>query len=66
MFLSAIKRMYPDVKGILDEMCELAKKDIKEMGKDQLHLWTCAVTSAERGKHVVGIVKMADSVFAII
>ena len=35
-FLSTIERMYPIVKGMLDEMCDLAKQDMKEMGKDDL------------------------------
>ena len=35
------------MKGMLDEMCEPAKKDMKEMGNDELGLWTLAVTSAD-------------------
>ena len=46
-FLSTIKHMYPIVKGMLGEMCELEKKDTKEMGKDELGSWTRAVTFAD-------------------
>ena len=58
--------MYPIVMGMLDEMCELAKQDMKEMGRDELGSWTRAVTSADgTWQTMVGIVKMPRPVFAI-
>ena len=31
---------------MLDEVCEMAKQEMKEVDRDKLGLWTCAVTAA--------------------
>ena len=43
-FLKTIERMYHTVKEMLDEMCEIARQEMKEKG-DELGSWKRAVTS---------------------
>ena len=55
-FHSTIKRMYPVVKEMVDEMCEDAKDDMRHMDQNELGSWSRAVTSADgtwmtRGHH---------------
>ena len=55
-FQSTIKRMYPIVIGMVDQMCEDAKDDMRRMDQSELSSWSCAVTSADdtwmtRGHH---------------
>ena len=45
-FQSTIKRIYPIVKTV-DEMCEDAKDDMRNMDQSELGSWSCAVTSAD-------------------
>ena len=46
-FQSTIKRMYPIVKEMVDEMCEDAKDDMRNMDQSELGSWSRAVTSAD-------------------
>ena len=39
--------MYPIVKGMLDAMCDEAKKEMRSMDQTQLGSWTRAVTCAD-------------------
>ena len=39
--------MFPVVKEMLNEMCELAKNDTKEKADHDLGSWKCAVTYAD-------------------
>ena len=55
-FYSTMKRMYPVVKQMVDEMCEEAKEEMKTMDELTLRSWKQAVTSANaawmtRGRH---------------
>ena len=55
-FQSTIKRMYPIVVGMVDQMCEDAKDDMRRMDQSELGSWSRAVTSADgtwmtRGHH---------------
>ena len=55
-FMSTIVKMYPVVKQLVDEMCEEAKADMKNMDQSQLGSWSRGVTSADgtwmtRGHH---------------
>ena len=53
-FLKTIETMYPVVKEILDEVCEIAKKAMKEMNQDELGSWQNAVTTADGVWHTRG------------
>ena len=53
-FLKTIESMYPVVKEILDEVCEIAKKAMKEMNQDELGSWQKAVTTADGVWHTRG------------
>ena len=46
-FQSTIKRMYPVVKEMVDEMCKDAKDDMRNMDQSELGSWSRAVTSAD-------------------
>ena len=46
-FLKTIQRMYPVVKGFLDEMCDAAKDEMKQMVQSELGSWSRAVTCAD-------------------
>ena len=46
-FMYTIELMYPVVKEMVDEMCEEAKKEMKEMDKSTLGSWSRAVTTAD-------------------
>ena len=46
-FLSTIERIYPVVKQMVDEMCDKAKQEMKNMDQDKLGSWSRAVTSAD-------------------
>ena len=46
-FYQTIERMYPVVKDVLDRMCEIAKRDMKAKGDDELGSWKRAVTTAD-------------------
>ena len=46
VFMHTIRLMFPVVKAMLDEVCEFAKQDMKDMGNN-LGSWTRAVTSAD-------------------
>ena len=46
-FLSTIEQMYPVVKQMVDEICNEAKQDMKQMDQDKLGSWSRAVTSAD-------------------
>ena len=46
-FLDTIKRMYPVVKEMLDEVCEIAKQEMKGKKEDELGSWKRAVTTAD-------------------
>ena len=45
-FLKIIEHMYHTVKEMLDEMCEIARQEMKEKG-DELGSWKRAVTTAD-------------------
>ena len=46
-FLSTIERIYPVVKQMVDEMCDKAKQEMKNMDQDKLGSWSRSVTSAD-------------------
>ena len=46
-FLDTIKRMYPGVKEMLDEVCEIAKQEMKGKKEDELGSWKRTVTAAD-------------------
>ena len=55
-FYSLLEEMYGTVKAMLDEMCEEAKSDMKQMNPSTLGSWKRAVTTADgawmtRGYH---------------
>jgi len=56
LFSSTIARMHPVVEQMVDEMCEEAKSEMRELDSSQLGSWNQAVTSADgtwltRGYH---------------
>ena len=46
-FTDTIECMHPVVKGVLDEMCETAKDEMKKLDDGQLGSWKQAVTTAD-------------------
>ena len=46
-FLRTIASMYPVVKEMLDEVCEVGKQEMKEKNDDELGSWKRAVTVAD-------------------
>ena len=46
-FYKTIKRMHPIVKAMLDEVCEIAKQEMKDKRDDELGSWKRAVTTAD-------------------
>ena len=53
-FLGTVELMYPVVKAMLDEICEIAKQEMKGKKEDELGSWKRAVTTADEA----GIAKM--------
>ena len=47
IFQYTIEMMYPVVKGMLNAMCDEAKKEMRSMDQTQLGSWTRAVTCAD-------------------
>ena len=47
VFMRTIELMYPVVKAMLDEVCEVAKQEMKEKGEEELGSWKHAVTTAD-------------------
>ena len=45
--MRTIELMYPVVKAMLDEVCEVAKQEMKEKGEEELGSWKHAVTTAD-------------------
>ena len=45
--METIKQMHPIVKEILDEVCEVAKQEMKDKSEDELGSWKCSVTTAD-------------------
>ena len=53
-FYDMIKLVHPHVQGILDEMCEAAKEEMKAVPAEQLGSWTRAVTTSDGVWHTRG------------
>ena len=53
VFLNTIEKMYPVVKAMVDDLCEVAKREMKEKNDGDLGSWKRAVTMAwqTRGWH---------------
>ena len=49
--MDTIRGMYPIVKEMLDEVCEVAKQEMKDKNDDEFGSWKRAVTTA--GRHMV-------------
>ena len=47
VFMRTIELMYPVVKAMLDEVCEVAKQEMKEKGEEELGSWKHVVTTAD-------------------
>ena len=47
VFMRTIELMYPVVKAMLDEVCEVSKQEMKEKGEEELGSWKHAVTTAD-------------------
>ena len=47
VFLNTIEKMYPVVKAMVDDLCEVAKREMKEKNDGDLGLWKRAVTTAD-------------------
>ena len=47
VFMRTIELMYPVVKAMLDEVCEVAKQEMKEKGEEELGSWKHAATTAD-------------------
>ena len=54
VFLRTIELMFPIVKKMLDELCETAKQEMRDMGAEQLGSWARAVTAADGVWHTRG------------
>ena len=54
LFMRTIKLMFLIVQEMLDEVCQLAKQEMKEVDGDKLGLWTHAVTAADGVWHTRG------------
>ena len=46
-YLEVIDLAFPHIKSILDEMCEDAKQQMKDLPPDQIGSWTKAVTCCD-------------------
>ena len=46
-FSKTLKRMQPIIKAMLDEVCEIAKQEMKAKREDELGSWKRAVTTAD-------------------
>ena len=62
-FMCTIRAMHSIVESMLDEVCEAAKQEMRDMKGSELGSWQNAVTVADstwqvRGKHVAGTAKM--------
>ena len=53
VLMDTIYTMYPIVKSVLDEMCEMAEQELKDKKDDELWSWKHAVIVADgtRGWH---------------
>ena len=47
LFLKTIEEMHPIVKGLLDEICEMAREEMRRMPPEELGSWKRAVTTAD-------------------
>ena len=47
VFLDTIEKMYPVVKAMVDDLCEVAKREMKEKNDGDLGSWKRAVTTAD-------------------
>ena len=47
VFLNTIEKMYPVVKAMVDDLCEVAKREMKEKNDGDLGSWKRAVTTAD-------------------
>ena len=47
VFLNTIEKMYPVVKAMVDDLCEVAKQEMKEKNDGDLGSWKRAVTTAD-------------------
>ena len=54
MFHRVIEEAYPHITDMLDEICELAKQDMKEMSCSELGSWKRAVTTSDGCWHIRG------------
>ena len=54
LFMRTIRLFFPIVQEMLDEVCELAKQEMKEVDGDKLRSWTRAVTAADGMWHTRG------------
>ena len=61
VFLNTIEKMYPVVKAMVDDLCEVAKREMKEKNDGDLGSWKLAVMA--HGKPGVGMVRMPLSLF---
>ena len=53
-YYDMIELVYPHVTDILDEMCEEAKEQMKEMDDEQLGSWARAVVTSDGVWHTRG------------
>ena len=54
LFMHTIRLMFPIVQEMLDEVCELAKQEMKEVDGDELGSWTREVTVGDGVWHTRG------------
>lgn len=54
MFIRVIHEMYPHIKDMLDEVCELGKQEMKDMDSGTLGSWQRAVTTSDGCWHIRG------------
>ena len=54
VFMRTIELMFPIVNKMLDELCETAKQEMRDMGAEQLGSWARAVTAADGVWHTRG------------
>ena len=52
VFMRTIGLMFPIVNKMLDELCETAKQEMRDMGAEQLGSWARAVTAADGVWHM--------------
>ena len=54
MFIRVIHEMYPHIKEILDDICELGKQEMKDLPSSTLGSWNRAVTTSDGCWHIRG------------